>query len=232
MTCHNLPIRTIRKGEIFLGKSNADMINKAIGTHFHDYKRCGVEMSDFGVDGVLSWFVFMNGEIHGYGETDWLWKNTISEDGNTIKEIFVPKNKSALYDQRSKKGFYPYRYAFMLDPCESGNRYLCKYMGAFRIKRILSDDLTVTEYEKVFDDAKVNYYADAGYNEIIDSKDKFLVGADRYKVSINQMGFSKDTLELLQKFNILTAGDVLELGFEMGTRLGDEIVSCLQKVFN
>ena len=224
-------MKTIRKGEIFLGKSNADMINKAIGTHFYDYKRCGVEMKDFGVDGVLSWFVFMNGEIHGYGETDWIWKNTISEDGNTIKEIYVPKNKSTLYDRRSKNGFYPYRYAFMLDPCESGNRYLCKYMGAFRIKRILSDDLTVIEYEKVFDDATINCL-DGGYNARIDTKDKFLVGADRYKININQMGFSESNLKLLQKNNVNTAGDVLELGFDRRTGLGDEIISCLLKVFN
>ena len=68
-------MRTLKTGDIFRGSSYVDLINRTIGTNFNSCFRCLIEMNEFvNCCGLTSWFVFMNGYVHG-SSFDWKWKN-------------------------------------------------------------------------------------------------------------------------------------------------------------
>ena len=66
-------MKTFRVGDKFYGINHTDLINKTIGTTLRATRRCRVDLADFQCDGVIAWFVFMDGSIHGYD--DWHWSN-------------------------------------------------------------------------------------------------------------------------------------------------------------
>ena len=138
-------MRTLKTGDIFRGSSYVDLINRAIGTNFNSCFRCLIEMNEFvNCCGLTSWFVFMNGDVHG-SYFDWKWKNFLSKDEKEIKEYHVGDDIKLLNETRGKTGFYPFRLAFQLDPYENGSRNCCKFLGLFMLKEFLKEDSISSE---------------------------------------------------------------------------------------
>ena len=194
-------------GDIFRGQSHADLINNTLGTRYKSFQACSLELKDFGADNVFAWFIFMNGTIHGH-EDGWLWKNKLTEDGNIIREFNID-NINKLYKRRGEVGYRPYRLAFQLDPYETNNRYCCKFVGVFRLKRFLNLEMTQVEYEKIADETTINSIGDA-YNEMHLTKQDFIKDSSIYKTEIDNLGFLEATLKKLKNWGINTVADLLE----------------------
>lgn len=194
-------------GDIFRGQSHADLINNTLGTRYKSFQACSLELKDFGADNVFAWFIFMNGTMHGH-EDGWLWKNLLSENETIIREINID-NKNRLYKKRAEVGYRPYRLAFQLDPYETNNRYCCKFVGVFRLKRFLNLEMTQVEYEKIADEIAINSIGDA-YNEIHLTKQDFIKDSSIYKTEIDNLGFLEATLKKLKNWGINTVADLLE----------------------
>lgn len=204
-------MRTFSYGDAFYGYSNANMINNAIGTNFFDYTACSVDLDIFDCEGVIAWFVYMEGTTHGY-ENGWKWKNFISQDGNTIKEVNVSKDKYPLIKRRLELGYRPYRLAFKLDPFHTGNRYCCQFVGVFRLKGFVQGKFSEVVYEKVADACKLT---DKGQIDFSSSKKAdFEPNSGIYFTDISELGISDNNLNLLKRCGIRNAGDLLELGLE------------------
>lgn len=222
-------MRILRIGDTFIGKDYTEMINDAIGTNFKKIERCTVDLAQFDVPNVIAWFVYMDGSRHGSPE-GWEWSNRLSLDGRTIREYHESKDKSKLEEKQNEEGYHPYRLCFQLDPNGNKKNNWGKFVGAFRFSKFLEDDLTAFEYVKVLDEFKIASKGD-GYNPLLNTKDDFLVDADLYKISIEEMGFSDDTYRILQIGNIKNAGDLLELGIGVSGKLADEIRQKLLQIF-
>ena len=212
-------------GTVFRGTTHADLINNTIGTRYKSFQRCSLELNDFGADNVFAWFIFMNDTIHG-NEDGWLWKNKLTEDGNIIREVNID-NINKLYKRRGEVGYRPYRLAFQLDPYETNNRYCCKFVGVFRLKRFLNLEMTQVEYEKIADETTINSIGDA-YNEIHLTKQDFIKDSSIYKTEIDNLGFSQQSLIKLKKWGISTVADLLEL--ETGN--GEMALEIREKIYN
>ena len=212
-------MRILRVGDVIFGKSHADMINKAIGTHFYSYMKSSVELSDFGCPNVIAWFVYMDGSVHGY-EDGWRWANRLSLDGNEIDEYNVSDCKEKLKKRRIDDGFNPYRLAFQIDYDETGNRHCCKFVGTFRLKSFIRKDASAVTYEKVLDEFKLLGKGEygGGYN----CKEDLIPKEGKYLTSLLEMGFSEKTYSLL-KNSIKNAGELLELGIGIDGPIANEI---------
>ena len=71
----------LEKNRVYYGRSNADMINRVLGTSWWSkYYKCTVDLDRYGAEGVIAWFVFMDGSKHGY-EDGWMWKNYLLNGG-------------------------------------------------------------------------------------------------------------------------------------------------------
>ena len=70
-------MKTLNAGDVFIGRTYAEMINDALGTNFKSLQRSSVELSDFGAAGFIAWFVYMDGSIHGF-EGGWRCSNILS----------------------------------------------------------------------------------------------------------------------------------------------------------
>ena len=232
-------MKRIKRFENFYGNDYTKMVNNALGINLKTLMSSGYDMYSLGVDCTIAWFVYMNGNQHGYWN-DLKWRNYVTEDYNFIIEKCVDENAYSLradmvkYMQRRQEyGFLPYRYAFQIDPYNNdrfNNNCSCKFLGAFRIKQFLSNDMSTIKYEKVFDNACFKSIGD-GFSPLIDTKENFLKGADKYKIKIEDMGFSETALTTLLKGNIKTAGDLLELTFEERGGLYKEVTAKLYELF-
>ena len=211
-------MRFLRTGDVFYGKSYADMINKAIGTNYASYMKCTVELSDFGSAGVVAWFVYMDETIHGYGN-GWHWANKLSLDGQEIDEYNVSVSKNQLKKKRTEIGYNPYKLAFQIDPYGSGREHCCKFVGAFRLKSFIKKDASAQTYEKVLDEYKLLGKGERGY---CNSKEDFIPKEGKYLVPLSEMGFSPTTYNLL-KNSIKNAGELLELEIGIEGAISDEI---------
>ena len=221
---------TLRLGDKTLQKNYVEMINESIGTNYKKLLRCTVDLEQFGVPKVIAWFVYMDGSVHGYPD-GWQWKNTLSSDGNTIIEEHISSIKETLKERQIKEGYNPYRLCFQRDYINNGNEYWCKFVGAFRFSRFLSDGLDKFELVKVLDEFKIGCKGD-GYNPRLNSKNDFLVDALSYKVPIEKMLFSDSVYRLLKKGGIETSGDLLELGIGVDGPIATEIRQKLYEFFH
>ena len=70
------------------------------------------------------------------------------------------------------------------------------------------------------------------FNQILNTKNDFLINADSYKVPISEMGFSDFVYQLLSKFDIATSGDLLELGIGIEGGIAVEIRKKLYELFH
>lgn len=195
-------------GDVFRGKTHADLINNTLGTRYKSFQQCSLELKDFDAQDVYAWFIFMDGTTHGH-EDGWLWKNFLTDNGNIIREVNIDA-KENLYKKRAEFGYRPYRLAFQLDPYETNNRYCCKFVGAFRLKRFLNLEMTQVEYEKIADSVVVNSIEDS-YNERHITKENFIKNSLVYKTSIDNLSFSEVSLTKLKTWGINTVADLLEI---------------------
>ena len=212
-------MKILRTGDVFYGKSHADMINKAIGTNFSSYMKSTVELSDFGCAGVVAWFVYMDGSIHGY-EDGWRWSNKLSLDGFEIDEYNVSACKDKLKKRRVEDGYNPYKLAFQIDHNETGNRHCCKFVGVFRFKSFIKNDSSAETYEKVLDEFRL--LGKGEYGGDCNCRDDFIPKEGKYLTPLIEMGFSQKTYNLL-KYSIKNAGELLELGIGIDGAISDEI---------
>lgn len=219
--------------EVFYGKNHANLVNKAIGTNFSNpLHRCWFDLSKFGSNGVIAWFVFMDGSKHGYPD-GWWWRNILSSDGDEICEYNVADlmpGKQKLDSFHYQNGYCPYRICFQLDPYQSGNRYCCRFVGLFMLNKLLSSDGTAVCYKKVQDyfilGAKDEYSHLFLTNEDISKRDK------RYLLPISKLGFSEQTSRSLRLGNVKVVADLLELGYENNSNFADEVNEKLFRLFN
>lgn len=212
-------MRILNKGDIFSGKSYADMINKAIGTNYQSWMKSSVDLSAFGCPNMIAWFVFMDGSEHGYGE-GWKWANRLSEDGKEIDEYNVASSKMQLKKRRVDEGYYPYRLAFQLDPYGENNNHCCRFVGAFRFKSFIRKDASAVTYEKMANTFKLGSKGEVG--EHLDGKDDLLPKSGKYWIPLEELGFSTTTYQILRG-HIKYAGELLELGIGVEGPLADEI---------
>jgi hypothetical protein len=212
-------MRILKTGDVFYGKSHADMINKAIGTNYYSYMKSSVELSDFGCSNVIAWFVYMDGSIHGY-EDGWRWANRLSLDGLEISEYNVSDSKEKLKKRRVDAGYNPYRLAFQIDHNGTGNKHCCKFVGAFRLKSFIKADASSEMYEKVLDEFKL--LGKGEYGGGCNDREDFIPKEGKYLTAISEMGFSQRTFSLL-KNSIKNAGELLELGIGIEGPIADEI---------
>ena len=202
-------MKTFRNGNVFYGNSHTDLINKTLGTTFKVTQRCGIDLADFQCDGIIAWFVSMDGSIHGY--EDWHWSNRLSLDGLTIYERNMDQPKKKLEIERLKNGYNPFRLAFQLDPYETGNRYCCKFVGAFRLEAFKGNEVPDIEYKKVLDSFTIGGKGEYGSKYINDRND-FFIDDMRYKAKIEKLNFSNNVYTMLKRANVNIVGELLEIG--------------------
>lgn len=202
-------MRTLFCNEITNGVSYTDMINKAIGSSYVGIQRCWVDLDKFGADGVVAWFVFMDGSRHGY-PNEWIWENKLSTFGDEIIEhnVKAPPNET-LRRHQSSYGFHPYRLAFQLDPNAVGDNAKCRFVGVFALKKFLNPSLTTMQYVRVMKDFKLGDKGTFGGN--INDKCDIYSKMPIYKASVDEMGFSSGMLRMLHSGNVNTVGELLEL---------------------
>ncbi len=221
-------MKILNTGDVTYGNSHADMINKAIGTSYDGWQKSSVDLAQFGADGVIAWFIFMDGSEHGY-ENGWRWKNFLSDNGDVIREYNVSPSKTAVIMKRNEEGYLPFRLCFRLDPYEIGSRHCCKFMGAFVLDSFIKEDLTAIKYIKVSDSFNLGSKGESG--NYIDGKNIFLKKGGRLLKPLSELGLSDRVYRLLKSGGISFAWELLSLGMETSGEIADEIRQKLYEVF-
>lgn len=220
-------MKILKTGDVFYGKNYADMINRAIGTNYASWRRSSVDLQDFGANGVIAWFVYMDGSEHGY-EDGWKWANKLSLNGKEIDEYHISSSKVQLKKRRVEEGYHPYRLAFQRDPYGEDNPYCCKFVGVFRFLEFIRKDATAMTYEKVMDEFRLGSKGE--YGAYLNSKDDLIPTKGLYTTPLSGMGFSDSTYKILSKA-IKNAGELLELGIGLEGPLADEIQNRVYECF-
>lgn len=202
-------MKTFSTGDTFFGRSHADLINTVLGTNLLHTKKSMIELSDFQCRGIIAWFVYMDGSIHGY--EDWRWSNGLSLDGTKITERYIDSPREKLKIARLQNGYNPFRLAFRLDPHETGNRYCCEFVGVFGINAFIGENVPDTEYIKVADDFTIG--DKSYYNSNVTSKTVFFNGDARYTANIEALNFSDGVCRMLENAGITMAGELLDMCF-------------------
>lgn len=213
-------MKIFKSGEIFQGRSHVDMVNQVLGTKYRDWRKCTVELDKFGAHGVISWFVMMDGSENGYGE-GWKWKNYLSKDEEQITETNVDRGNIKLYHVQNEEGYHPYRLAFQLDPNQTGNRYKCKFIGAFCLESFALPDLSTMRYKKVSNTFRLCEIGESTYGA--DDRKFFLTRSSKLSLPIEKLGFSANSYRLLTKSGIRCLGELLEIGMGSDCELVREI---------
>lgn len=189
----------------FFGARYCDMLTHALNKKFYvNHLASYVDMEPFGAPGVISWFVFMNGQPHGYPD-DWLWTNEISDDGNEIIEENICDDLTKLLNKRIEEGFLPFRLAFRRDPFDCGNANWCQFVGAFRFGGFI-DGLSRVKYVKVADRIVL---PGIGARAQDDCRDIFINDWSEYRYPVEKMGLNGTDLQTLRQANIKYAGELL-----------------------
>lgn len=142
-------VKTLRTGDLFRGSNFTDMLNNALGTRYKQFMKCWISLKALGgrEEGRF-WLVFMDGSVHGVHK-NYLWRNILSPDGNTIEEECVAEDRSeiALHVPQGEV-----RVALRRDPFASDDKYLCEFVGVFRIAGYRENkDSFVRIYKKIAD---------------------------------------------------------------------------------
>lgn len=201
-------MKTFSVGETFFGRSHTDLVNNVLETNFGFTKKSRIDLTGFQCHGVVAWFVYMDGSIHGY--EDWRWANRLSCGGTKITERYIDSSRKMLGIERLKNGYNPFRLAFRLDPHETGNRYCCKFVGAFRLNAFIGDDVPDIEYVKIADDFTIG--DKYNYIDYDACKSIFFRNDARYTAKIETLNFSDGVYRMLKNANITMAGELLSIG--------------------
>lgn len=225
-------MKILKTGNYFSGNGFADMVNDAIGTDFGILRRCTAKLDDFGATGVNAWFVQMNDSVNGY-PFDWLWANKISEDGRTIREKWVGRDKNKHLKDAIDNSQTPFLLAFQLDALKGVDKRWCKFVGAFGFSRYLNEELTEKEYVKVSDEFVLGSRGEHGKN--LDSRKLFTNAIDKdcvYYKPLGEMGFDDGTCRLLTALSLRNAGQLIETDFsEASDRLRASVRQKLRETF-
>lgn len=221
-------MKILRAGDMFQGKSHADMINTALGAKCANPYKSSVDLDKFGQSGIIAWFVHMDGTTHGT-EEKYIWQNFLSADECRIKEFSVSETQNKVIAKRQEEGFLPFRLAFQIDPFYSGDTRRCKFIGAFSFSKFLRPDLTAIEYSRASELFRLGSFGGGVHNA--DGKELFIKNIPDYFYPIEKMGFTQKHYGILKKVGISYAGELLELGFESGDNLIVDIQQKLYKVF-
>ena len=222
-------MRVLRTGNITYGSSHADMINKVLGTAFLGYRKSSVDLGQFGNDGIIAWFVHMDGTRHGT-EKNYVWENLLSVDENIIKEFSVGESQEKVIRKRRQEGFKPFRLAFQLDPFQNGDQYCCKFIGAFCLNNFLREDHTAIEFIRIAKEFNLGSKGETG--QFLGNRDLFIEHIPKYFTPIEKIDFPFDVYQLLKKNGFHYVGELLELGFEDGNELIQIIQNKLSAVFS
>lgn len=222
-------MKILHAGEITFAQSHAELINKTLGTNYLGYRKSSVDLAQFGNIGIIAWFVHMDGTAHGTAD-DYIWKNFLSADENTIKEFSVGSTQKKVIRKHQEEGFHPFRLAFQLAPFSKDNRYCCKFIGAFCLSKFLRDDQTAIEYKRVAKEFRLG--AKGGLETNIDGKELFIKNMEKYYVPLEEMDFPSQIYSLLKRSGISYAGELLELEFGSGKELIQTIQNHLLKIFH
>ncbi len=142
----------IKTGDGWKGKSKADMINRVLGTDFKQHMQSGVRINRGTSDEILAWFVVLDEKPRGT-DGSWLWVDKLSCDGREIEEFYVGDDYLK-YKYKMKKGEFPRRLVFQIDPDDVGDRYFCRFMGEFHLVE-RNDNIGYKRYKKVSDEFKL-----------------------------------------------------------------------------
>lgn len=222
-------MRILKTGNITYGNSHADMINKVLGTSFQSYRKSSIDLGQFGNDGIIAWFVYMDGTRHGT-EENYVWENFLSADENIIKEFSVGETQEKVIRKRRQEGFKPFRLAFQLDPFRNGNRHCCKFIGAFCLNNFLRKDQTAIEYKRIAKEFNLGSKGETG--QFLGNRDLFIKHIPNYYTPIEKMDFPFGLYQFLKKNGFHYAGELLELGFEDRSELIQPIQNKLGAVFS
>lgn len=224
-------MRILQTGDSCRGISHADMVNKAIGTNYHNLLKAGIDLSDFSAPGVIAWFVYMNATVHGYDYSDdknkYLWRNlltgvepavpmffdttNITKAGNDIFEEYVGGNTEYLQQKIAREGYKPYRLCFQLDPFDDNSRYRCKFVGAFILSEFENTALTSRKYTKISDSFNLGDKGECG--DILGNKEFFKSRMSIYNMNIDVIDLPEPTLVFLKKKGITKVCDLLDTSF-------------------
>lgn len=214
---------------LFNGNNYDSMLTAAHGNQkkFFGYIKAWVDLAEFGAPDVISWFVFMNGQAHGYPD-GWLWTNKISDDKKEIIEENVSTSLSELVVKRIEEGFHPFRLAFQRASFAPNS---CKFVGAYRFDCFLDVGISLVRYVKVADSIDIPGRG-VSERDFLDFREAFSVKDwSEYHVPIEEMELSSRTKQILKKCGLNVAGDLLRLGFEPYGAMSYEILVALHKVF-
>ncbi len=234
-------MKNFTKGQVFYGKTHVKLINNVIGTHYHDYDASLVDLQQFGSDGIFAWFVFMNGQTHGwhFPHHSWLWQNYLSDDETHIREHYVSHKKSTYVDRRAETGYMPFRVAFQLNSYESNpypvtylkeNCHCCQFKGVYRIARFLEKDLSVVEYERASDHFALG--EDESYNAKVTHVEDLCNSPPLYQAHIEQAKLSSATINMLKNGGIRYVWELLTLDVSDIPAIKQEINTAIYSHFS
>lgn len=221
-------MRVLETGDTFYGKNYTELINNELGTFFSNLMRCRLDLDEFGLNGIIAWFIHLDGSTNGYKR--WLWQNYLSDDGKRIDEYNINKEKSVLRSVRAKESFAPFRLVFELHKNKGVEGYSCKFVGAFKLDCFFGVGTQLdVRYTKVLDKVVLKERFEKNAN--VTTREEFFQNDVRYTTPIEKLGFSDNTYRLLKKANVNTAGEVMEVGWGE-TQVTDEVIDKVQKFFH
>lgn len=216
-------MRAFHFGDIFSGRNYTDMLNNALGTKLDFYKKSSVSLDN--LQGVIAWFVFMDGSEHGYPD-GYTWKNFLG--GNTIVEEASSEDRHKVIAMQDRDGHHPFRIAFQLYHPKDGE-WRCRFVGAFSLSAFLREDLTKRKYIKISDNFMLGEAGEFG--RILNKKEDFYKNMPKYRTHVERMGFSHTVLQMLKNNKVSAAGQLLELGFGASGAIANEIRCKLYEFF-
>jgi hypothetical protein len=215
----------LTKEEPFWADNYHGLVNQVLKTNYKAIERCGIDLTNFKAENVIAWFVHMDGKIHGYTGDDWLWINTVLDNGKYIKEEAICKDYGLFLIKKLRRGICPYRLAFQLNPYDNGNKYCCKFLGAYRLKEI-NDGFTEVIYEKVADEVLLNQLHEKE-NDYHLTKNDFLKTPSKLDAPIDELKFSPEILAKLKGWGINKVSDLLEIQINVSDQIAFEIMFAL-----
>lgn len=126
----------ISYGMEWRGENQTDVINQVLGTNYKAWMKSGVPMKKFGLPNVISWFTYLNGNMHGPSD-NYLWKNYLSKDEEIIQEKYVGNDVHFVEERyKGEKKLHRYRLVFQRDPENRGEQYRYRFLGWYKLESV------------------------------------------------------------------------------------------------
>lgn len=126
----------ISYGMEWRGKDLVDVINQVLNMGYDGYYQSGVPMKKFGLPNVISWFTYLNGNMHGPSD-NYLWKNYLSKDEEIIQEKYVGNDVHFVEERyKGEKKLRRYRLVFQKDPEGQGERDRYRFLRWYKLESV------------------------------------------------------------------------------------------------